>query len=104
MRMRSVRLASMAAIGIATVGGSWTVATSAAALEIGPVSVPATLPTVGPVVVQAPVVAPELGVTATVSPATGVVDRRHDSVGARTDRRCLRARRVRFRSRSVRIL
>ncbi len=70
-RMRSVRWASMAAVAIATVAASWMPATSAAALEIGPVSVPVTLPTVGPVVVAAPSVAPDLGVTATVSPATG---------------------------------
>jgi hypothetical protein len=72
MRTRSVLLAT-----IATVGGSWVVASSASALEIGPVSVPVStapgeLPTVGPVVVAAPAVAPQLGVTATVSPKTGV--------------------------------
>jgi hypothetical protein len=69
MRMRW----TMAAVAAATFGGPMLFVAAASALEIGPVSVPVTLPTVGPVVVEAPpAVAPGLGVTATVSPETGV--------------------------------
>jgi hypothetical protein len=79
--MRSVRLRT-AVLCSAAIAATWFCSDAASALDVGPVSVPVSVPTgtvtvpptvaVGPVTVPVPDVAPGLGASATVSPQTGV--------------------------------
>ncbi len=65
---------------VAAIAGSWMFAGAASALDLGPVSVPVTLPppvaalvpTIGPVNVTTPPGTPQLGVSVSTSPTAGV--------------------------------